>query len=302
VSLGVTIRERRLAANLTLVALAERAGLSQPFLSQVENGRAAPSVESLYRIATALGTTPQGLFGHAGAAHRPAVARSDGDVPSIDTAGESLRRLLLPGDSPFHVVELVGLATEFRESWHHEGVEALYVLQGPVEVEVGDAITELGTGDFMSYPAHLPHRYRSSSGASARALLVETDLPAHGGPVVHLEAWTGPWHDDDKDANLKADVALYAKVDPLRTVRGLSASTDIPTGAIVRWVLARWASEGSSGLLELGPTMTRRLQAVCTDAEDADTDEARLLAYHQLRQMISWLNHPLDHPEVHDLD
>jgi hypothetical protein len=48
--------------------------------------------------------------------------------------------------------------------------------------------------------------------------------------------------------------------------------------------------------------MTRRLQAVCTDAEAADDDEARLAAYHQLRQMISWLNHPLDHPEVYDLD
>ena len=28
---------------------------------------------------------------------------------------------------------------------------------------------------------------------------------------VHLEAWTGPWPDDDKDANLKADVALDRK-------------------------------------------------------------------------------------------
>lgn len=120
-------------------------------------------------------------------------------------------------------------------------------------------------------------------------------------PVVHLEAWIGPWPDDDKDANLKADVALYAKVDPLRTVRGLSESTNIPEGAIVRWVLARWASEGASGLLELGPTMTRRLQGVCLDAEAADTDDARLAAYHQLRQMISWLHHPLDHPEVYDL-
>lgn len=119
-------------------------------------------------------------------------------------------------------------------------------------------------------------------------------------PVVHLEPWTGPWPDDDKDANLKADVALYAKVDPLRTVRGLSASTAIPEGAIVRWVLARWASEGASGLLELGPTMTRRLQAVCAAAEEAATDDARLAAYHQLRQMISWLNHPLDHPDVYD--
>ncbi len=121
-------------------------------------------------------------------------------------------------------------------------------------------------------------------------------------PVVHLEPWIGPWPDDDKDANLKADVALYAKVDPLRTVRGLSAATNVPEGAIVRWVLARWASEGASGLLELGPTMTRRLQAVCADAEAADDDTARLAAYHQLRQMISWLNHPLDHPEVYDLE
>jgi hypothetical protein len=98
-----------------------------------------------------------------------------------------------------------------------------------------------------------------------------------------------------------ADVALYAKVDPLRTVRGLSAATNVPEGAIVRWVLARWASEGASGLLELGPTMTRRLHGVCTAAEAADSDEARMAAYHQLRQMISWLNHPLDHPEVYDL-
>lgn len=119
-------------------------------------------------------------------------------------------------------------------------------------------------------------------------------------PIVRLEPWTGPWPDDDKDANLKADVALYSKVDPLRTVRGLSSSTDIPEGAIVRWVLARWASEGASGLLELGPTFSRRLLAVCTDAEAAGDDAARLAAYHQLRQMISWLNHPLDHPEVYD--
>ena len=120
-------------------------------------------------------------------------------------------------------------------------------------------------------------------------------------PSVELTPWTGPWPDDDKDANLKADVALYAKVDPLRTVRGLSASTNIPEGAIVRWVLARWASEGASGLLELGPTMTRRLHAVCEAAETAGTDEERLAAYHQLRQMLSWLHYPLEHPDVYDL-
>lgn len=120
-------------------------------------------------------------------------------------------------------------------------------------------------------------------------------------PVVHLTRWNGPWPNDDKDANLKADVALYSKVDPLRTIRGLAESVNVPEGALVRYVLARWASEGASGLLELGPTMTRRLNAVCAAAEAAATDDARLDAYHQLRQMLAWLQHPLEHPEVHDL-
>lgn len=120
-------------------------------------------------------------------------------------------------------------------------------------------------------------------------------------PIVHLTAWKGPWPDDDKDANLKADIALYAHTDPMRTIRGLSEAVDVPEGAIVRYVLARWASEGASGLLELGPTMTRRLHAVCTEAEAAGTEAARLTAYDQLRQMISWLHHPLQHPEVYDL-
>ena len=118
--------------------------------------------------------------------------------------------------------------------------------------------------------------------------------------TITLEGWRGPWTDDDKDANLKADIALYAHVDPLRTVRGLSTSIDVPVGAIVHYVMARWASEGASGLLELGPTMSRRLSKVCVDAEAEGTDTARLAAYEQLRQMISWLNYPLDHPEVYD--
>ncbi len=188
-ALGAAIRERRLAGELTLVALAERSGLSQPFLSQVENGRAAPSMDSLVRIATALGTTPQALFGAPRGEHEASVVRAgDPDVPTIDREGESLRRLLLPGDTPFHVVELRGLSTEFLESWRHEGFEALYVLAGPVEVDVDGTLTLLDTGDFMSYPADLPHRYRSTSGARARVLLVETQLHAaqqgaHSGPL-----------------------------------------------------------------------------------------------------------------------
>lgn len=187
--LGSSIREHRLAHDLTLVALAERSGLSQPFLSQVENGRAAPSMDSLVRIASALGTTPQALFGGPPVEHAASVVRADDpDVPSIDTSGESLRRLLLSGDTPFHVVEFRGLSTRFLERWQHDGFEAIHVLQGPVDVDVDGTVSTLATGDFMSYPADLPHRYRSPLGAEARLLLIETQ---HSAGAPHLSSAHG---------------------------------------------------------------------------------------------------------------
>ena len=118
--------------------------------------------------------------------------------------------------------------------------------------------------------------------------------------VVSLEGWSGPWAVDDPDGNFKADVALYAHVDPLSTIRNLSRALDVPVGALCHYVLAKWATQGSGGLLELGPTMVRRLASICDEAESAGTEEARLDAYEQLKGLTSWLRYPLDHPEVYD--
>ena len=56
---------------------------------------------------------------------------------------------------------------------------------------------------------------------------------------IELIPWNGSWSDDDPDANFKADVALFTMLDPLETLRPLSAATGIPVGALVRYVLAR---------------------------------------------------------------
>jgi hypothetical protein len=112
-------------------------------------------------------------------------------------------------------------------------------------------------------------------------------------PTVRLERWNGPWPDDDPDANFKTEIALYANVDPLSTITNLATNIDVPVGAIVRYVLGRWAGGGSGALLEMGPSMVNRLAEVCATAEAAGTDAARLAAYDQLRQMIEWLRFPL---------
>ncbi|HVM19248.1 MAG TPA: DUF6027 family protein [Egibacteraceae bacterium] len=111
---------------------------------------------------------------------------------------------------------------------------------------------------------------------------------------MELSTYTGPWDDDDPDANFKAAVAEYTRIDPLPTFAQLSANTGIPIGALVRYALVRWAAEGSEALLALGPRTVTRLWAVVEEAEAAGTDAARLEAYEQLRQMLSWLKAPLD--------
>ena len=112
-------------------------------------------------------------------------------------------------------------------------------------------------------------------------------------PVIRLERWTGPWPDDDPDANFKSEVALYALTDPLETLEMLSTNLGIPVGALVRYVLARWASGGADAVLELGPSTVTRMWQACEDAEQAGTDDARLAAFRQLHQMLSWSRLPL---------
>lgn len=187
--LGETINARRKEAGLTLVALAEAAGLSHPFLSQIENGRAQPSIESLRRIADALATTPQALFGAPEDAS-PAVVRG-ADAPTLEVAGAaagSVARTHLGGDAPFHLVELDGLPRQFQDHWSHAGFEAVYVVSGTVEIELDGQVTVLAAGDSGSYPADVPHRLRQLGRRRARVLLIETPLTNTAGQHARVAA------------------------------------------------------------------------------------------------------------------
>jgi ADP-ribose pyrophosphatase YjhB (NUDIX family) len=117
-------------------------------------------------------------------------------------------------------------------------------------------------------------------------------------PRVRLERWDGTWPADDEFAGLKADVAAYGHTDPLATLRTLSDHSGVPVGALVRYVLARWASGGSETLLELGTSGVEQLRRVVDEAERAGTEAARLAAYDVMRQQVTWLAHGLDRPEV----
>lgn len=111
---------------------------------------------------------------------------------------------------------------------------------------------------------------------------------------MELQPFTGAWEPDDPDANFKAQVAEYSRIDPLPTLETLSRNTGIPVGALARYILVRWAAEGSETLMALGPRTVERMHQVVAAAEADGSVEAKLQAFDTVRAMISWLRAPLD--------
>jgi transcriptional regulator with XRE-family HTH domain len=79
-SLGDYLREQRQAARLSLRQLSELAGVSNPYLSQIERGLKRPSAEILQQLAKGLEVSAESLYVHAGildARHQDAPDQPD---------------------------------------------------------------------------------------------------------------------------------------------------------------------------------------------------------------------------------
>jgi transcriptional regulator with XRE-family HTH domain len=160
VDVGERLRVIRSRRRQTLREVAERAGLSESFLSQVERGRASASVASLRRIADALGIAISDLFQPAEAS-RPRVLRRD-DRPSL-AFGILGRKLLLTPKPLDHLEVFVGEldpegSTGAEQYAHGDSEELFVVIRGTVQLELGDELFELEAGDSIDYRSAVPHR------------------------------------------------------------------------------------------------------------------------------------------------
>ena len=116
---------------------------------------------------------------------------------------------------------------------------------------------------------------------------------------ISLKVFDWRWDETDKDANFKQELAMYSLEDPMPTIETMSRNLGIPVGAIVRYVLVKWAASGSTALLEIGPRVVQQMAEIVAHAERIGNDKERLAAYGKLSEVISWLNVPLTDPEWH---
>jgi transcriptional regulator with XRE-family HTH domain/mannose-6-phosphate isomerase-like protein (cupin superfamily) len=186
--MGARVRAERLRQEIGVRELARRVGVSASLVSQVELGKASPSVGTLYAIVNELGLSLDELFfEHPPATReaRPGPARSGpGTVPAGDGADHEMpvdpvvrrgggkaiqlasgvrwERLApeTPQDVDFlHVVYEVGGASCPPDSLiRHSGREYGHVLSGRLGVTIGFENYELGPGDSVSFESSMPHR------------------------------------------------------------------------------------------------------------------------------------------------
>lgn len=179
-ALGPTIRRMRHGRGLTLVRLADAAGLSHPFLSQLERGLARPSMASLERIARALGTSAVELLaGESGRREQVESHVLPAEAGVVGPYGLGTARLLGPEMLSFVPMEVRGANIEPGMPHRHAEDEFLTVVEGVVLLGLGEFAGEgedaheLRPGDSATIAARTPHRWWSPDGGAYRLIVVK---------------------------------------------------------------------------------------------------------------------------------
>ena len=173
--LGERLRSIRHRRRATLRAVAERADISESFLSQIERGRAGASIATLQRVAAALGVGVADLFEPDGQGVRPRVLPRD-RRPALAFGVLSRKFLLTPRpleNLEVFIAELdVGGATAEEAYTHGDSEELVVCLEGTIELHLGEEEHELGQGDSIFYRSSVPHRVVNSGDDVAEVMWV----------------------------------------------------------------------------------------------------------------------------------
>lgn len=174
--LGRKVRSLRESRGLSLKLLAERAGVSESFVSQIERGVANPSVASLRRLAEALDASVGSLF--EGPATLGRVIRPQDRARLVDPARRWEDFLLTPREAKRLQVILSVIEPgegSGEESYSHDSdEECVVVLKGSLEFRVGEDSYLLDEGDSLLFESRIPHWNRNPGPSKAEVLWITT--------------------------------------------------------------------------------------------------------------------------------
>jgi len=180
INVGERVKQVREERELTLTDISQRTGLDVAFLAQIENGSIAPPLGTVIKLAKAL-DLKMGYF-ISGEEDRPytIVRKNDRKVVSRYSSKKGQYygygyESLAPHKKDRHMepflISLEPSKTDEERS-SHDGQEFIYVLEGAMEVRLGEEVHILEAGDSIYHDSTVPHLVKSHGSEVTRILAV----------------------------------------------------------------------------------------------------------------------------------
>jgi transcriptional regulator with XRE-family HTH domain len=163
-ALGSAVRELRQRHKLTIAQVSEQAGISRGMLSKIETGQITPGLDSLSRIARALGVSMSMLFRHYDAPTGSAqhVKKGQGmEVVRRGTKSGHSYELLAYDQGPVKLFEPFMITmeepSESFPTFQHPGTEFIHMIEGTLEYRHGQTVYVLEPGDTLTFEGEITH-------------------------------------------------------------------------------------------------------------------------------------------------
>lgn len=162
--IGSTVRNMRQKLGLTIAEIAEQTGISRGMLSKIENAQTATSMETLAKVASALGVSLSTFFRNYDLPGGGAQLVKNGEGMEVVRRGTKrghTYHLLAYDQGPTKLFEpfLITMddASEVFPTFEHPGTEFIYILEGKLEYRHGKFTYLLEPGDALTFRGDIPH-------------------------------------------------------------------------------------------------------------------------------------------------
>ena len=174
-NIGNKIKELRISKNLTQEELADRAELSKSFISQLERDLTSPSIATLIDILQCLGTDLKDFF--AEESDEQVVFHEEDFFTKEDTELQNTIEWIIP-NAQKNMMEPIRLTLQPGGSTYrdvpHEGEEFGYILQGSIQIHVGNKSYSAKKGESFYFIPHSEHYITANKTTGAKLIWVTT--------------------------------------------------------------------------------------------------------------------------------
>ena len=173
-AIAANVRRLRAVRGLSAAGLARASGVSRATLADVEAGRANPTVETLFGLASVLGVTLADLLVEADASDVVVVRAGEGPQVTGAVLNARLLRQTAVARARVEVYELRVLEGRPRRADPHPAgvAEQLLIHEGHLRCGPEHDPVELGPGDFVAFDASVAHVYEAIAGPVTATLVM----------------------------------------------------------------------------------------------------------------------------------